>query len=158
MLHTPRCLIRPFRPKDLTPFMAYRNDLQWMRYQGFCGLSRGEYAAFLLENRTLEEGIQLAVVCRKSHRLLGDLYLRREGETLWVGCTIRPARARQGFAREALGGVLGAAPVLGIQRVCAETEPANLPSAALLESLDFRETGTRGGLRVFEREVSPQIP
>ncbi|KAB2863272.1 MAG: N-acetyltransferase, partial [Exiguobacterium chiriqhucha] len=27
---TTRCLIRPFEQDDIEPFMAYRNDLDWM--------------------------------------------------------------------------------------------------------------------------------
>ena len=32
---TPRCFIRDFRIEDIPTVMTYRNDLEWMKYQGF---------------------------------------------------------------------------------------------------------------------------
>ncbi len=148
-LYTPRCLIRPFAPEDLEDFMAYRNDAAWMKYQGFKGLSRREYQAALLGKHTLEQGLQLAVVLRDSGRLAGDLYLRREGGDLWLGFTVSPARAGQGYAREAAARVLEWAGETGFRCVLAHTHEENLPSAALLRRLGFRQAGREEELLLF---------
>jgi len=34
---TRRCHIRPFEEGDIEAFMSYRNNLDWMRLQGFKG-------------------------------------------------------------------------------------------------------------------------
>lgn len=39
---TVRCNIRPFNAEDIDVFMSYRNDMDWMKYQGFKGLSKQE--------------------------------------------------------------------------------------------------------------------
>lgn len=38
--------------------------------------------------------------------MIGDIYLRQEGITYWLGYTINPLYARQGYAREAAGGII----------------------------------------------------
>ncbi len=78
LFQTERCEIRPFHERDLEPFMAYRNDLDWMRYQGFKGRTREEYACVLLSPSEVEKGAQFALTDRED-RLMGDLYVREEG-------------------------------------------------------------------------------
>lgn len=36
-IQTKRCIIRPFNESDINRFMDYRNDMDWMQYQGFKG-------------------------------------------------------------------------------------------------------------------------
>ena len=42
-IYTERCLIRRFEAPDIDDFMVYRNDMDWMKYQGFKGLTKQEY-------------------------------------------------------------------------------------------------------------------
>jgi ribosomal-protein-alanine N-acetyltransferase len=42
--------------------MVYRNDAEWMKYQGFKRLTKEDYEAELLRVLTLVRGIQLAIV------------------------------------------------------------------------------------------------
>ena len=68
-----------------------------------------------------------------------------------VGFAFLPAFRRQGYAREALGGVIADAGArLGLTRLLAITSPGNAASIALLESAGF----------VFEREeaLAPDAP
>lgn len=39
-VHTAHCRLRQFEEQDIDDFMVYRNDMDWMRYQGFKGLTR----------------------------------------------------------------------------------------------------------------------
>ena len=39
-IYSKRCVIRPFNADDIEPFMAYRNDAEWMQYQGFKSLTK----------------------------------------------------------------------------------------------------------------------
>ena len=51
-----RCVVRRFRATDIDAFMAYRNDLVWMRHQGYKGLTRSEYEAALLAEPQVADG------------------------------------------------------------------------------------------------------
>ena len=121
--------------------MRYRNDADWMRYQGFKCISRAEYERALLGEARLEDGVQLAVVEASSGRLVGDLYLKKEASAYWVGYTISPSYARQGYAFEALGALIGWAEQQGAIFVKAGVLPENGASIGLLKKLGFQSVG-----------------
>ena len=54
--------IRTFKESDINDFMEYRNNMDWMKYQGFKGLSKEEYEDVLLKDVSLEKGMQLAII------------------------------------------------------------------------------------------------
>ena len=145
-IRTERCTVRRFQEKDIDDFMKYRNDLHWMRYQGFKGLTRQAYAAELLEARIGADGVQFAVIDNAAGRLIGDIYLKRERHTFRVGCTISPAKARQGYAGEVLTAVIGWMKRQGGVSVKADVLPENTASIGLLEKLGFfcTESETKG--------------
>jgi len=70
--------IRPFKESDIDDFMEYRNDMEWMKCQGFKDLSKEEYEDSLLKEVSLEKGMQLAIINKLYDRLIGDLYVRKE--------------------------------------------------------------------------------
>ena len=70
--------IRPFKESDIDDFMEYRNDMEWMKYQGFKVLNKEEYEDALLKDVSLEKGMQLAIINKSDDRLIGDLYVRKE--------------------------------------------------------------------------------
>lgn len=132
-----RCFIRPFQKDDLDAFTAYRNDLVWMRYQGFKGLTKEAYAKDLLAPVYLPGGAQLAIIEQNTGKLLGDLYIRQEDDTCWIGYTIAPENARKGYALEAVTALLGQLAAIGITCVNACVMHGNVASAALLQKLGF---------------------
>lgn len=136
-IETDRCLIRRFQEKDIAPFMAYRNNAEWMRYQGFKCLTEQEYRRALLGRFSLERGVQLAIAAKEGDRLIGDIYLRREKNMCWFGYSISPLYARQGYASEAAGGVIAWAREMGSSKIAAITLPKNLSSINLLKKLGF---------------------
>ncbi len=140
-LTTKRCVIRNFHLGDIDAFMRYRNDADWMRYQSFKCKSRAEYELALLGEAKLEDGVQLAIVETASGRLVGDLYLKKEASAYWVGYTISPSYARQGYAFEALGALLGWAARQGAACVKAGVLPENEASVGLLKKLGFQSVG-----------------
>ncbi|HWQ58767.1 MAG TPA: GNAT family protein [Clostridia bacterium] len=140
-LTTERCVIRRFRASDIEDFMLYRNDADWMRYQGFKCRSRAEYERTLLGDAPLEGGIQLAVVEIASDRLIGDLYLKEEEDAYWVGYTVSPAYARQGYAFETLGALVAWCAQQGATCVKAGVLPENTASVGLLNKMGFQRAG-----------------
>lgn len=139
LIKTERCTIRPFEESDIDEFITYRNDMDWMRYQGFKGLEKREYMNALLGNISLCNGLQLAIVCNKTHILIGDVYMKEEDSTYWIGYTISRPKAHQGYAYEAVSAVIN---VLrkkkGATCIKAGVESGNAASIALLEKLKFQ--------------------
>lgn len=150
---TERCRIRPFEESDIEAFMAYRNNLDWMQFQGFKGKKYLEYKAALLIQPDFFSGVQLAIVSRQTGELLGDLYLRLEKNTCWIGYTIAPQFARQGFAFEVVMQLLLQLKQAGLTLVKAGVEEQNIASIALLKKLGFEPIGVDGGELIFQREL-----
>ncbi len=134
---TNRCLIRPFKSKDIDSFMLYRNDEEWMKYQGFKGLSKEAYESALLKDGSLNEGLQLSITNRYTDELIGDVYLLKENDDFWMGYTISPRVARQGYAYEVSEGVLKWIKSQHPTSIYAGVHPDNLASIQLLKKLGF---------------------
>lgn len=184
IIETGRCLIRPFSEQDLDAFMAYRNDLEWMRFQDFKGLTREAYEKALLGDSQLTQGCQLAIVDRQSGRLIGDLYVKADSGTniatpgtendasactqttasatasvsaaatdltgYWIGYTVAPAFARQGYAFEAVSALIDALARTGATWIRASVDPGNGASIALLTKLGFTMTASSDREAVYE--------
>lgn len=106
LIVTERCKIRNFKESDLDFFVSYRNNLNWMRYQGFKGLSKEEYRKALLGPSSPKSGMQLAVADRTTDLPMGDVYIRQEADAWWVGYTIHPDYERKGLMLEAFTGLI----------------------------------------------------
>lgn len=150
---TQRCLVRAFEEKDLARLMAYRNNLEWMQYQGFKGLSKEEYAASLLGPGNLERGQQFAIADKASDLLIGDVYLQQAGSEYWLGYTIHPDFARQGLVKEVALGVLAWLERHGATKVKAGVLPENQASIGLLQALGFTYFAEEDGEWLFVRKL-----
>ncbi len=146
---TTRCFVRPFTAGDIDAFMSYRNDGEWMKYQGFKGLTKREYEEILLVRPDFEKGVQLAVIAKETGILIGDLYFKREGDACWLGYTITPQKARQGYIYEVAKAAVEWICKQGIDQIKAGVEPGNGASVALLQKLGFTYTGMEAGERVY---------
>ena len=140
-IETERCLIRRFEDKDIDDFIVYRNNEKWMQYQGFKGLTKEEYKNAMLAEPDFYAGVQLAIIIKDAEKLIGDIYLKQEKNSFWLGYTINPAYARQGYAYEAVGGIIGWLKENGADKVLADAMPENEPSISLLGKLGFDFTG-----------------
>ncbi|WP_411682363.1 GNAT family N-acetyltransferase [Clostridium thailandense] len=138
MIETDRCILRCFEEKDLDSFTMYRNNEEWMKYQGFKNLTKEEYRKALLVPLNMESGIQLAVALKATDNLLGDLYLIKNEKTITIGYTINPLYSRKGYISEVLKGLL---PKLKTDyfdcKIIAMTEKENIASKNLLLKLGF---------------------
>ncbi|WP_321388308.1 GNAT family N-acetyltransferase [uncultured Enterococcus sp.] len=141
-VRTSRCLIRPFEEKDLNRFISYRNNLEWMKYQGFKGLTAEDYRKLLLVEPVLQNGAQFAILLLDSSQVIGDIYLKEEDGCLWIGYTIAPDFARQGFAAEVVQAMAAHLKEAGHTAIYAGVEPENIASIKLLEKLGFVFTHT----------------
>ena len=150
MLETTRLRLRHFTDADLALFMAYRNDPEVARYQGWEGISEPEARTFLQEQEGVQPGVpghwfQIAIELKETGMLVGDCALKieehdeRQAE---IGSTLSRAYQGRGIASEAVSCVLEYAFVtLGLHRVIAITDCENAASVALLERLGLRREG-----------------
>ncbi len=138
MLETNRCILRPFEEKDLDSFMIYRNNLEWMQYQGFKNFTKDEYRKALLVPLDIEKGMQLAIADKTSDYLLGDVYLSKKEKTISIGYSINPDYSLKGYITEILKALL---PKLKDSytdcKIIAITEKENTPSKNLLLKIGF---------------------
>lgn len=155
-LETKRCQIREFREEDIGALMAYHNNLSWMKYQGFKGLTFADYQQILLNSQTtIADGLQFAIENRETQELVGDLYLKQDATAFWLGYTIAPQFARQGYATEAVTGLLQWLQTKKQARLIkADVEVGNVASAKLLEKLGFQYLGLVDNLLNYELEFS----
>ncbi|WP_215113141.1 GNAT family N-acetyltransferase [Exiguobacterium sp. s63] len=153
-LKTTRCLIRPFERHDIEPFMAYRNDLDWMQHQTFKGLSYIEYENALLGEQSLQHGMQLAIIDQATDELIGDVYIQQEGTTYWIGYTVTPTRARQGYAFEVMSGLIRHLTDQGAKTFKAGVLGTNAASIALLKKLNFTYLTTELDEQIYRLDAS----
>lgn len=152
-IQTRRTTIRDFNLKDIDTFMEYRNDLEWMRYQGFKGMTRENYERELLGNHSLDAGKQYAITDTVTGELIGDVYLKREQEIYWIGYTVHPRFQQQGFGKEAVVGVIEWTREQGGTCIKAAVLPENTPSIRLLESLNFSYLTEEAGELVYVSDL-----
>ena len=149
-LETARLILRHFTDVDLVPFMAYRNDPDVARYQGWEGISEPEACSFIEEQKLVQPGVpgqwfQIAIEFKETGTLAGDCALKinehdeRQAE---IGYTLARAYQGKGIAAEAVSRVLDYAfRTLELHRVIAITDCENAASIALLERLGLRREG-----------------
>lgn len=145
---TERLRLRRFAEHDLEPFLAYRQDPEVARYQGWSDYTRPEAEAFVANQVAQPFGVdeswfQVAVARRSDDALLGDCGLHfLGGRQLEIGFTLARAHQGQGYMSEALRALLELAfRELQIHRVTALTDTRNAASVSLLERLGFRREG-----------------
>jgi RimJ/RimL family protein N-acetyltransferase len=146
-LETPRLILRTFCNADLEPFLAYRNDPEVYRYQGWkTPYLRTDAAEFIAQMKnavpgTPGEWYQLAIEL-KGGGLVGDMafhLVKSNPRQAYLGYTLSRAAWGQGYASEAAHKTLDYLfRVLDLHRVVADCDVDNAASIRLLEKLGFR--------------------
>lgn len=150
-LRTARLRLRPFTEADLPVFVAYRQDPEVARYQGWDDtFSAQEGRALFDRQRGVAPGtpgvwFHFGFEPAAGGPLLGDCVLHvreddpRQGE---IGFTLARGHQGKGYAAEAVGAVLDYAfGTLGLHRVVAITDARNAAAARLLERVGMRREG-----------------
>lgn len=136
-IESDRCFIRLFHEEDIQEFMLYRNDENWMKYQGFKGLSFQEYKKVLLKSPNIDSGIQFAIIEKKERKIIGDIFLQRQNHHYFIGYTIAPCFSRKNYGYETVTAFLNFLNKHGIRSVYASVECENKASIRLLEKCGF---------------------
>lgn len=141
LFETNRCIVRTFIEDDILKFIAYRNDENWMKYQNSQKLSEEEYRTFLLNNYSLDDGEQFAIIGKDKNDFLGDIYLKKVGDVLNINYTINPKYARKGFIFEVLSELINWSKNKEIKRIVGDVIPDDIASINLLKKLNFKAVG-----------------
>ena len=159
-LRTDRLVIRRFRADDASAFAAYRSDPDVARYQSWDAYTLSDAEGFTHEVASLHPGdpgewFQFAAADPVSDELLGDVALCVDLNDVGraeLGFTFAPAHQGNGYATEAVRGVIAYAfDRLEVGTVFAITDARNDTSIALLERIGMRLISTEGALFKGER-------
>jgi RimJ/RimL family protein N-acetyltransferase len=146
-ISTERLSLRQFKKSDLEALLAYRNDKEVNRYQGWGQSYSSEQASeFITEMSTREAGqigwTQIAIELQATGKMIGDVALNTlefEPRTAMIGYTLAREHWGQGYAIEAVTGVLKYCfEDLKMHRIRANCDTRNESSWRLLEKIGFR--------------------
>ena len=132
--------------------MEYRNDADWMKYQGFKCLSREEYCGELLKKPDFCKGAQLAILCNDA--LIGDLFLKITEETAEIGYTLNRKYTGKGYCNEAVSGLCSFLRIQKVQKARAEVDEANVASIRVLRHSGFSLQSHAGRNLLFEKPIT----
>jgi aminoglycoside 6'-N-acetyltransferase len=150
-LKTKRLILRPLQESDLETFAAYRSDPDVARYQSWSTpYTLDQAMALFKEMNRVEAGtpgfwIQLAMERQAQPGIIGDCALQiwaEDNRQATIGFTLSQSYQHQGYATEAVQGLLGY--LFGekhLHRVSAICDAENLASASLLERVGMRREG-----------------
>jgi RimJ/RimL family protein N-acetyltransferase len=148
LLETNRLIIRSFRDDDLDTFLAYRNEPDVARYQGWdIPYPHKKAIEFIDEMKNKnpskpEDWYQAAIIIKGNGEFIGDaaFFIKKdENRKAYIGCTIMQKYWRKGYGMEATRRLLSYLfDEHKIHRVVAETDVKNIASYTTLERLGFR--------------------
>lgn len=144
---TERLVLRRFVDLDLERFLAYRQDPQVARFQGWSMLSDAEGQSFINEMQTAAIGIpgewfQIAIAHKQSNLLFGDIGIKSYAENptiVEIGFTLRREKQGKGYAKEAVQALINSLFEMGnINKIVGITDMRNDPSIRLLRRLGMK--------------------
>ena len=143
-LSTLRLTIRPLTEADLPAIVAYRNDPEVARYQGWPLPSTLEQEQHLITDSNLgAEGWVQCAITLNNGELIGDLGLNTHGQQAEFGVTLARHAQGHGYASEAIRALLNFAfHDLNLHRIHASIDPRNHAVAQLLQHVGLRHEGT----------------
>ncbi|TXS49618.1 GNAT family N-acetyltransferase [Streptomyces sp. OR43] len=155
-IETPRLRLRRFLPTDVPDFAAYRSDREVARYQNWdfplpLAAARRLVAEYSRRDPARPGWFPYAIELKQDERLIGDIAVHRhpDGATAELGFSIARPRQGQGYASEAVRGILAELFGQGLRTAVAECDIRNTRSARLLEHLGFTYTRQHG---FFDRQ------
>jgi ribosomal-protein-alanine N-acetyltransferase len=143
-IETDRLIVRPFRPDDWQDLFAYLSLPEIYEFEPG-GPVDAEQARALADDRSRGSAFW-AVELRAERRMVGHLYFQQiepaELRTYEVGYIFNPRYQRHGYATEAARALVGHAfAAIGVHRVIAQCNPANIASWRVLEKIGFVREG-----------------
>ena len=161
-LHTARLLLRPFRDDDADAIYALQSDAVVLRYwDSPPWTDRARADRFLATCRQMSDegtGVRVAMEQESDGAFVGWCTLtgwNPDFRSATLGYCLAEAAWGRGYATEAADALLGwAFDTLDLNRVQAEVDTRNPPSARVLEKLGFLHEGTLREDCIVDGDVS----
>lgn len=150
LIHTNRLIIRNLKLSDLDNFHQYRSNSEVTKYQGFDVMTKEACDDFINSQSEKQFGkagewVQYAIENKETNQLIGDCAIKLDQYDIRlaeVGITISDLHQKNGYAKEALAGILDwLFETQHIHRVTEIVDVENLASIHLLKSLNFKQEG-----------------
>ncbi len=147
-IETERLKLRRFIDEDLEYFYQYRANPDVAKYQGWQNYTYEQAITFIEKQKIAianipDTWVQVAIVHKESGRLIGDFgihTLKLPLNTIEIGFTLDPQNQKQGYALEALKGLVHHLfNVLHKETIQAIAVEQNEPSIKLLKRMGFRQ-------------------
>jgi len=143
-----RLMLRPIQLADSALIFAYRSNSVINQYQGWIPKTIGDIHDFITNLTSPEFNLpgswfQFVIIRKDNGELIGDIgihFLDFDGYQVELGITLNENHQGNGFATEALTGVINFLfDRLNKHRITASIDPRNLKSIQLFELLGFRK-------------------
>lgn len=161
-LTTPRLSITPLTEQDTATFVAYRQDADVARWQGWDPTYNDDDAAELINSQPAtdlpESGgwLQLAIHDVETGKLFGDVAIHTlddHDDTYEIGITLAPANQHLGIATESVKRVLDHLfTAANAHRVIANCDTRNDAVAKLLIGVGMRKESSQIDVEFFKDE------
>jgi len=147
LLESDRILLRRFTDADIDAFVAYRNDPEVARWQGWDVPYPRESAIERFEEMKNQDSdppnwLQMPIVVKATDEVIGDCAYflnKNDKRKALIGCTVAQKYWRKGYAAESLNLLLAYLfEERGVHRIVAETDVENVAAWKTLERLGFR--------------------
>lgn len=147
---TNRLIIRNLMLSDLDNFHQFRSNPEVTKYQGFDVMPKEACADFINSQADKEFGkpgqwFQYAIENKETSQLIGDCAIKLDQYDIRlaeVGMTISDLHQKNGYAKEAITGILDwLFKTQNIHRVTEIVDAENVASINLLKSLNFKQEG-----------------
>lgn len=161
-LRTPRLALSPLTTGDIPAFVAYRQDADVARWQGWDSSYNETDAAGLVASQPTTElpgpggWLQLAIRNPEDGTLYGDIAIHSLDEfhdTFEIGITLARSNQHRGIAREAVMRVLDHLfTSANAYRVTANCDTRNAPVAKLLTAVGMNKESTEADVEFSKGE------
>lgn len=148
-LYTERLVLRDITIEDKQSIFDYRSDAEANKFQSWIPETLEEVESFIQRNNsefnTPESWYQLLIAHKETKDVIGDIgihFLGSENLQVELGITLNTSFQRQGYASEALKGVISFLfNDLNKHRITASIDPDNTDSIKLMERIGLRKEG-----------------
>ena len=158
-----RLSIKPLVMADIDTFVAYRQDPDIARFQGWEITYSKNQAIDLIESQAglllPEKGgwLQLAIYKLVGQEHVGDLaikWVEEEDSTFELGFSVAKQHQGQGYAKEAASTLMTyLVSEAGANKFIATTDSRNTASIKVLSGLGFQQNISKGWTETFKNEV-----
>lgn len=150
VIETERLRIRNLEDADLDDFFDYRSNPEVTKYQGFDVFTIEQSVEFISQQKNKKFGfpgqwVQYGIENKNTGHVIGDCAIKLDqydSRLAEIGITISHKQQRNGYAKEALIGILNFLFNLeDFHRVTEIVDVENEASIKLLESIGFKKEG-----------------